>query len=86
MVIISGYIINLDLEPLSDFINYSDQFSLLIHRAVEGWNKKQNKNCGNYFININCENVFTESGRDVLTRGECAMLDCLIDIFEGEKK
>ena len=40
-------------------------FPLAIHRAVEGWNKNQNKNCGNYFININCENVFTESGRDV---------------------
>ncbi len=83
-------------------------FPLLIHRAVEGWNKIQDKNCGNLFVNTNAVNIYTESGRDIislsgvdetlyeainiydytdyqpktLTRAECAILDCLLEVLE----
>lgn len=91
-------------------LQYQDvlMFPLLIHRAVEGWNKIQDKNCGNLFVNTNAVNIYTESGRDIislsgvdetlyeainiydytdyqpktLTRAECAILDCLLEVLE----
>jgi len=73
-------------------------FPLIIHRAVEGWNKLNNKS-GHCFISINDSSVGLLTGLcDVLesyefknyqptttTHAECACLHCLIDIFEGEE-
>ena len=75
------------------------QFPLLIHRAVEGWNKKESISFSigtiiyplllerildseEYHIEYKFDNYQPQS----LTQAECAMLDCLIDIFEEEKK
>lgn len=96
------------LMELSGF-NYLDQiefsndnmhdkyfFPLLIHRAVEGWNKK-NKDKAIDVLNfkdyIQAYHISTDNKYDdidyqptTLTHAEMAMLDCLIDIFEEEKK
>ena len=73
-------------------------FPLLIHRAVEGWNKN---NKGNPYIEIDDSSIwvcsynnnFKEFGFSFheyqprsLTQAECAMLDCLLDIFKEEDK
>jgi len=72
-------------------------FSTLIHRAVEGWNKKNGHNrniiMSNNFIgyydgiktNITDYN-FPSYQPQSLTLCECACLDCLLDIFKEEKK
>lgn len=72
-------------------------FSLLIHRAVEGWNK-----INDLKIRIFDEEIHTKKRLDhfaigfyqfknyqpqSLTQAECAELDCLLDVFEtgGER-
>ena len=72
-------------------------FSLLIHRAVEGWNKTNDLK-----IRIFDEEIHTKKRLDhfaigfyqfknyqsqSLTQAECAMLHCLLDVFEtgGER-
>lgn len=69
-------------------------FPLLIHRAVEGWNKITR----NKYIIITDTFLYTTSNLhrgderynynnyqpQSLTQAECAMLDCLLDIFKGE--
>lgn len=76
----------------------SSDFILLIHRAVEGWNKyKKGEDC----IVISDDNLilwcadlddckiydFKEYQPQTLTQAECAELHCLIDVFEtgGER-
>lgn len=70
-------------------------FPLLIHRAVEGWN---NKNvCRPIQILCNCISFITNKSDPVsieygydndqyqpqsLTQAECAMLNCMLDIFK----
>ena len=78
---------------------YTLNFSTLIHRAVEGWNKKDIE----YQIRIDGDEVYIpmwEQGessckffkkssdyqKESLTQLECAMLDCLLDIFSGNRK
>ena len=72
-------------------------FPLLIHRAVEGWNKK----CPQHAIHtwsslIEClsdcelppfDYYFKNYQPKSLTHAECAMLDCLLDVFKtgGER-
>lgn len=69
-------------------------FPLLIHRAVEGWNKN-----GGMQIIINRWNVqfcnykgadifysFSEYKSESLTPAECAMLYCLLAIFNEMKR
>lgn len=74
-------------------------FPLLIHRAVEGWNKKYRDD--NTFIFIGDNYVhheykaprtkddlynFKNYQSQSLTQAECAELDCLLDIFKEEKE
>ena len=74
-----------------------DIFPLLIHRAVEGWNKKdRSKNQIN--ILTTCvqswniikglqDYIFNDYESNNLTQSECAMLHCLLDVFKtgGER-
>jgi hypothetical protein len=85
-------------------------FPLLIHRAVEGWNRKKrdeifkeiviykDKVClDNYKLEIKqgyedyykytlIDKRFSNYQPESLTHVECAMLHCLIDIFEEKEK
>ena len=78
----------------SDAIEFMrDVFPLLIHRAVEGWNKRNINVAGVYFLAGYIENHknnnkfhFQDYQSTNLTQAECAMLHCLLDIYEGEKK
>jgi len=68
-------------------------FSTLIHRAVEGWNKKQENKI--IYIEIDNRTVWKKYGNcctkkyqfiehqpENLTACECALLHCLLEIFE----
>ena len=71
-------------------------FPLLIHRAVEGWNKKdRSKNQIN--ILTTCvqswniikglqDYVFENYKSENLTQAECAILHCLLDVFKQEER
>jgi len=71
-------------------------FPLLIHRAVEGWNKKNAH--GDNVIIISDDFItyygneqggiydFKNYQSESLTLCECAILDCLLDIFKEERK
>ena len=66
-------------------------FPLLIHRAVEGWNKKYlDKNQIILYGNILSfsEGILTYNGYqpESLTQSECAMLHCLLDVFKQEER
>ena len=75
-------------------------FPLLIHRAVEGWNKKSVSVKIVIYpesVNISKELYYDDGTFDKefycrqyqpqsLTHGECASLACLLDRFEREKK
>ena len=76
-----------------DLVFHKILFPLLIHRAVEGWNKLH---IGNETINIyddyvdhygidggNRKSVYKYQS-DNLTAGECAILDCLLAIFKEQ--
>lgn len=84
-------------EPVKSLVYMFNIFPLLIHRAVEGWNKKTRRfQCINLFQRmislIKGDGVpevlyeFKNYQQQSLTQAECAMLDCLLDIFEEEKK
>ena len=72
-------------------------FPLLIHRAVEGWNKQEYKRlvinkyqiCLNLWPFIKTEKAynFRIYQPESLTHAECAMLHCLLDVFKtgGER-
>ena len=73
-------------------------FPLLIHRTVEGWNNMQvnSENCiviQDDSVVLWKENIddcktfdFKNYKPESLIQSECAMLDCLLNIFEGERK
>jgi len=69
-------------------------FPLLIHRAVEGWNKKfEDKNIWighkgiGYIQYYNPKDYeFKNYQPQSLTQAECAMLHCLLDIFKEERE
>ena len=42
--------------------------STLVNRTIEGWNNERNVECGNYFIHVTNNSIFTESGHDVIQR------------------
>lgn len=87
-------------ETTHDFKNQVTKFSifpLLIHRAVEGWNKEHIND--DWSINISCEDVlihywncgeqelrllkqFKNYQPTTLTHAECAMFDCLINLLK----
>ena len=62
-------------------------FPLLIHRAVEGWNKECDPDYSidlrNSWIDYGIGNDYSFSNYQSinLTQAECAMLDCLLEIF-----
>lgn len=66
-------------------------FPLLIHRTVEGWNKKIND-----IGIIICEGFVSRCGKkdymfknyqpQSLTQCECAILDCLLDTFKNQRE
>lgn len=69
-------------------------FPLLIHRAVEGWNKKYPQHtilvysngleCWSDSDNPPTSLDFKDYKSNNLTQAECAMLHCLLDIFKEE--
>ena len=71
-------------------------FPLLIHRAVEGWNKQEYKRlvinkyqiCLNLWPFIKTEKAynFRIYQPESLTHAECAMLHCLLDIFKEQEE
>ena len=75
-------------------------FPLLVHRAVEGWNKSKHtvERIDDYSIRINEQRLFYMYNEyatpydyanyqpESLTHAECAMLHCLLDRFEEVKK
>ena len=73
---------------------FSDYFFLLIHRAVEGWNKLRDEDWKYIFIRPDNLIISTEDGgreypfkdyqSQSLTQAECAMLHCLQDIFSEQ--
>lgn len=76
----------------------TSSFPLLIYRAVEGWNKNhlelhQIVHITNYRFNITFHNRNEDSvysycnyQSQTLTAAECALLHCLLDIFEKEHR
>jgi hypothetical protein len=72
-------------------INTWPLFPLLIHRAVEGWNKLHNESV---IVILDDSLMFSKLGKDEvyyylknyqtknLTQLECALLDCLVDVLE----
>ena len=66
-------------------------FPLLIHRAVEGWNKKHNnQECiviheFSLFHN-RIPILFKDYQPQNLTQAECAILHCLLDVFKQEER
>lgn len=78
-----------------DLLLKSDSFPLLIHRAVEGWNKLNDKHILIYHHVLILatmkrgtikELFFKNYQPENLTQAECAMLDCLIDILKLQKE
>ena len=71
---------------------FSNYFPLLIHRAVEGWNNNESTpfiiEVFSHMVRYN-EKLFRVKNYQPksLTHAECAMLDCLLDVFktEGER-
>jgi hypothetical protein len=65
-------------------------FPLLIHRAVEGWNKKLYESIilvqHNHLTKKESRYNFNDYQPQFLTHCECAMLHCLIDILKEDKK
>lgn len=86
--------------PLSHVTEHIIIFPLLIHRAVEGWNKSKHtvERIDDYSIRINEQRLFYMYNEyatpydyanyqpESLTHAECAMLHCLLDRFEEVKK
>lgn len=79
-------------ENKSDFILNRIAFPLLIHRAVEGFNKKHNPK---KIIDISANNAISYAENSLkywsqayqpenLTQLECALLHCLIEILKEE--
>jgi hypothetical protein len=78
-------------EYTQKIIDYDILFSLLIHRAVEGWNKLDNESV---IVILDDSLMFSKLGEDEvyyylknyqtknLTQLECALLDCLVDVLE----
>lgn len=64
-------------------------FPLLIHRAVEGWNKKCERSgrilcdydLGMIYISGVCAKHFKSYQLQSLTHAECAMLHCLLEVL-----
>ena len=84
---------NNDRASIDDMMDYTIMFSTLIHRAVEGWNKKCGFNNGvvlypdHIELNIECgdkvfEFRYLNYQLENLTALECACLHCLLEIFE----
>jgi hypothetical protein len=72
---------------------YTLAFSTLIHRAVEGWNKTSGADSIGFYgdrvescIDFNSKEYMFNYQPQSLTQSECAALDCLLDIYEVEKK
>jgi hypothetical protein len=65
-------------------------FPLLIHRAVEGWNKKLYESIilvqHNHLTKKESRYNFNDYQPSSLTPCECACLHCLIEIFKEERK
>ena len=64
-------------------------FPLLLHRTVEGWNKKQEWLENSILINKSFVDIHNKKGYKInnyqpstLTPCECVILHCLLDIFE----
>lgn len=80
---------------LEELLEDTLSFSTLIHRAVEGWNKKEDERkiiIYNGTVNISKDLYYDDSSFDIeyhaqqyqtenLTQLECALLDCLMDIL-----
>ena len=85
-----------DYYDIENVLKDMEDFPLLIHRAVEGWNKITR----NKYIIITDTFLYTTSNLhrsderynynnyqpQSLTQAECATLNCLIDIFKEEIK
>jgi len=79
---------------INGFKNNLTEFPLLIHRAVEGWNKKNwnrdlkitiHPECITY-LNMGFKTYsFKNYQPENLTNAECACLHCLLDIFKEKK-
>lgn len=89
---VSGALFTLEYNNI---LNDSSVFPLLIHRAVEGWNKKYEESINIYkdcvthdfypvshYLRYDFENYQPQS----LTQAECAMLHCMLNIFKEERK
>ena len=87
-------------DPFDNFYYFEDDipknmetFPLLLHRAVEGWNKDKKDNINNgIFVDFDKILVWRLRQKDEsfdfkdyepchLTQGEMAIWDCLLDIF-----
>ena len=77
---------------IEDGLNKVESFPLLIHRAVEGWNNNNRQGVRiqsvndmiiRYIDDIIIRYEFKDYQPTTLTRAECALLDCLIDILKG---
>lgn len=77
---------------ITDFLN-SGLFPLLLHRAVEGWNKKsdghlrfiiQDKDCLSVFVNESDRKLFKYNNYQPchLTACEMAIMDCLCEVLK----
>lgn len=78
----------------SKYFSNDSYFPLLIHRAVEGWLKIHDqrfidiKHKEIQLVHIAYGHVFYEFKNyqpQSLTQAECAMLNCMLDIFKEEK-
>ena len=72
-------------------------FPLLIHRAVEGWNmtndihSKIDIGYNGVFVCFDIDDIqkdylIENYQPESLTQSECAMLDCLLDVFKQEER
>ena len=75
---------------LRDIVNNKTEFPLLIRRAVDGWNEKQNDSIlildDRTKALPNKDYQFKNYQKENLTLVECACLHCLLDRFEEERK
>ena len=92
--------ISVNKQEYGNIITDEILFPLLIHRAVEGWNKSKHtvERIDDYSIRINEQRLFYMYNEyatpydyanyqpESLTHAECAMLHCLLDRFEEVKK
>ena len=79
----------------NNFLNDFSQLPLLIHRAIEGWNKKYPQHtilvysngleCWSDSDNPPMSLDFKDYESNNLTQAECAMLHCLLDVFKQEE-